>query len=103
MNRNMLNYVLRSNKYFPGGIKEACIIAKEYIKNKGNSCVSEEEFEEAVKTLIAYSFRNADEIPEFWHCDEDCRKCTWIFCPGECNVDKEALRKCPYFEDEGLI
>ena len=82
MKRNMLEFILMSNKYFHGGIKEACVIAKEYITHKDNSCVSEEEFFEAVKTLIAYSFQNADD---------------------ECNVDKEALRKCPYFEDEGLI
>lgn len=103
MKRKMLEYIIKSNKYFHGGIKEACVIAKEYITHKNNSCVSEEEFFEAVKTLIAYSFQNADDMPEFWHCDVDCKKCSWIFCPGECNVDKEALRKCPYFEDEGLI
>ena len=103
MDREMLNFILSSNEYLPNGSKEACIKVKEYIKYGEKSCVSKEEFEKAVKTLIAYTFLKEDEVPEFWHCDLDCVRCTWILCKGECNVDKEAKKRCPYFADSRFI
>lgn len=113
MKRNMLEFAVDSNNYFKGGTKEACVKIREFLKYVSinedefiisrNSCVSSEEFIDAVKTLIAYAFEREDEIPKTWHCDNDCYKISNILCPGECNIDKEAKELCPYFADEGLI
>ena len=57
MEREMLNFVLRDNHYIEGGTKEACIKVRDFLHyaqlsgNKiisANTCVSAEEFAEAV-------------------------------------------------------
>lgn len=102
MDREMLDFIIASSVYFPHGTKEACIKAREYIKYGEKACVSKEEFEEAVKTLIAYTFLKEDDIPDFWYCDSDCQKYSGILCEGECNVDEKAKKICPYFTDSSL-
>ena len=73
MEREMLNFVLRDNHYIEGGTKEACIKVRDFLHyaqlsgNKiisANTCVSAEEFAEAVKTLMAAAFQQDDTIPE---------------------------------------
>ena len=58
MEREMLNFVLQDNHYIEGGTKEACIKVRDFLHyaqlsgNKiisTNTCVSAEEFAEAVK------------------------------------------------------
>lgn len=112
MNREELAFVLKQNHYLEGGTKEACVKVREflhYATNLGDqihsalSCVTADEFMEAVKILMAFSFNQEDTIPERWQCDEDCCKTSHILCPGECSIDKTSDRKCPFFMDEGFI
>ena len=112
MKREELEYVLEHNNYLKGGTKEACVKAREFIKNSMNpgnqlhaplSCVKADEFVEAVKTLMAFAFRQEDTIPETWKCDNDCHRSSYFLCPGECNINKNSDKMCPFFMDEGLI
>lgn len=108
------NKVKENIDYIPCGIKEACIIVNEYIKNceikkdysltSPKSAVSVNDFIEAVKVILAYTWENRDNdcIPSTIICDMDCylRKIA-LFCPGECQViDKDDSNKnlvnCPY-------
>lgn len=112
MERKELDFVLAHNHYLEGGTKEACVKVRDFLHhatNPGNqihsalSCVTADEFMEAVKTLMAFAFQENDSIPERWKCDSDCRMNSSIFCLGECNISKTVDRMCPYFMDEGLI
>lgn len=109
MEREMLNFVLQDNHYIEGGTKEACIKVRDFLHyaqlsgNKiisTNTCVSAEEFEEAVKTLMAAAFQQDDTIPERWYCDNDCRYTSYILCPGECNIRKNSDKLCPHYSGE---
>ena len=109
MEREMLNFVLRDNHYIEGGTKEACIKVRDFLRyaqlsgNKiisTNTCVSSEEFSEAVKTLMAATFQQDDTIPERWYCDNDCRYTSYILCPGECNIGEKSTKLCPYYSGE---
>lgn len=112
MQREQLNFVCEDNEYLKGGTKEACVKARDFIThviNRGNdlsaplSCVSANEFIESVKVLMAYAFKKEDEVPEFYKCDNDCRKVSHLLCPGECSVTSDAKKMCPFFEDEANI
>lgn len=112
MEKNKLDYILKKNNFLEGGTKEACIKAREFIRyssifedgiSSKLSCVSDEEFLKAVKTLIAFSFNQDDTIPETWSCDSDCKRISQDICPGECNINKDSSKTCPYFIDEGLV
>ncbi len=109
MEHEMLNFVLRDNHYIEGGTKEACIKVRDflhYAKLSGNeiistnTCVSVEEFSEAVKTLMAAAFRQDDTIPKRWYCANDCRYTSYILCPGECNIGEKSTKLCPYYSGE---
>lgn len=116
MQREQLEVIIEQKEYLSGGTKEACVKAREFLRyatveegviKTRNSSVEAKEFIEAVKILMAASFfRKEDECPETWHCDVDCSKLTThFFCQGECNVDKNSTKLCPFFEfeDEGFI
>lgn len=112
MKREELEFILESNECLAEGTKEACIKAREFLHhatNQGNqihaavSCVTAEEFVEAVKTLMAFAFQQEDTVPERWRCDNDCQRVSDLLCPGECNISKKAEKLCPFFMDEGLI
>ena len=112
MERNELAFVLKQNQYLEGGTKEACVKVREflhYVTDPENqihselSCVTADEFMEAVKTLIAFAFSQDDTIPEKWQCDTDCHLTSNILCPGECNIDKNSNKICPFFMDEVFI
>ncbi len=112
MKRDMLEFCLENNDYMEGGTKEACVKVREFLKHSipqdnrlssYHSCVSAEEFKEAVETLLAFTFRQADTIPERWKCDNDCKMTSSLLCPGECNIDKDSDNVCPHFIDEGNI
>ena len=109
MNKTEMKCVLESNDFKTGGTKEACVKARDFLKYveksengiiSNNSCVSSEEFVEAVKTLIAYSFGKEDTVPKRWYCDNDCRYVHSSFCKGECNIDNSSLNLCPFYSQE---
>lgn len=110
--KKQIRFYTQKNNFLKGGTKEACIKAKEFIRyssisNDGISsklsCISDEEFLKAVKVLIAFSFNQDDTIPETWSCDNDCKRISQDICPGECNINKDSSKTCPYFIDEGLV
>lgn len=112
MEKNKLDCMLKENNFLKGGTKEACIKAREFIRyssifedgiSSKLSCISDEEFLKSVKILIAYAFKQDDVIPETWNCDNACRRVYEDFCPGECNINKNSSKTCPYFIDEGLV
>lgn len=112
MERKELDFVLKQNQCLEGGTKEACVKVRDFLQhatNPGNqihsalSCVTADEFMEAVKTLMAFAFQEEDAIPEKWQCDSDCRRVSYLLCPGEFNISKTANKMCPFFMDEGLI
>ncbi len=112
MKRNELDSELKKNHYLEGGTKEACVKVRDFLQhatNPGNeihsaeSCVTTDEFIEAVKTLVRFAFFEDDAIPEKWQCDCDCRWISLPTCPGKYNVCKTADEMCPFFADEGLV
>jgi hypothetical protein len=104
--------VYEEEKYLPDGTKKACVTIRDFfhdvkdiskqLRNKG-SCITIDEFIEAVKTLVDFVFKQEDAIPETWACDSDCRMTSYILCPGECNINKESEKTCPFFQDEANI
>ena len=112
MERKELDSIIKDFNFQKGGTKEACLKAREYLLhmiNPGNqlhsplSCVKADEFVEAVKVLMAFAFRQEDTIPETWKCDNDCHRTSYFVCPGECNINNNSDKMCPFFMDEGLI
>lgn len=112
MEREKLDFAISSNNYLKGGTKEACVKIREVLTNKMNpgnqlhaplSCVTIDEFTEAVEILMASAFKKEDEIPERWNCDGDCIKTSYILCPGECSIDKTSKKTCPFLSDEGNL
>ena len=112
MERKELEYVLEYKNFQKGGTKEACVKAREFIRNAINpgnqlhaplSCVKADEFLEAVETLMAFAYSQDDTIPKTWQCDNDCHMVAGFWCPGEYNIKKNANKMCPFFMDEGLI
>lgn len=122
MERKMFDFSVGEIKCIKGGIKEACVIVREYLQNSKvsgesisspNSAVTTEEFIQATNILMAYAWQNRknDCIPEFWYCIDDCSnidKC--IFCPGEYQIASKdekgkSLSKipCPHYKDSGNV
>lgn len=109
MERKELDSILKQNHYLEGGTKEACIKARDFLQhatNPGNqihsslSCVTADEFVEAVKILMLFAIQQEDTIPEKLKCDDVCRMVSSLLCPGECNISKTANKLCPFFTDE---
>ena len=112
MERKELDFVLKQNQYLEGGTKEACIKVRDFLQHATTpetqihsalSCVAADEFIESVKTLLAFTFRQDDTIPERWKCDNDCQMVSALLCPGECNISKTAKNMCTFFMDESVI
>ena len=89
----------------PGGVKEACLIVKEYLSNLDDltkSAVTKDEYIEAVNILINYSFENSDKntmIEEFY-CKEDCRMNTeFNVCKGKFSTSNKGKKLCKYYMD----
>ncbi len=115
MKKENFNKIMKTLDYMPNGIKEACVIIDEYLKNcqitdnsgliSPKSAVSTDSFIRAVEKVMAYAWKenkDNDCIPEMFECDYDCYlKKTAIFCPGECQIAHNEnknlkLIKCPY-------
>ena len=112
MTRKSLKSLIEEKSYLKGGTKEACVKAKEFLRAaicEGNTVqarqfgVNSKEFCEAVKVLIAFAYEHADEVPRRWICDEDCKRISEDFCPGEFGIDKNSKNLCPFFIDDGMV
>ena len=124
MDRKELDYVLKNLAFMPGGTREACVKVKDFMSNflkhlydtgqvtlpPGHaplvfpeSCVTLDEFIEAVNVLMASAAMKKDEVPTRWNCDSDCRRVSYLFCFGQFNVTKNPTALCPFFIDEGNV
>lgn len=112
MRRDELNLLLMQNDYLKGGTKEACVIAREFLRFASISeskirplcsSISPKDFAKAVNILIAHASQSVDTIPERWYCDDSCQLSSLHTCPGNLAIDKDANKLCPYYKDEGLI
>lgn len=86
-------------------VKRACYIVREYIRNKESGAVSKEEYDKALRILLAYSYTTSDEktTVETWSCDSDCSKNTGFgFCDGEFQLEPKKPR-CKHFSDSWNI
>lgn len=106
MNRNDFNYIIE--KFPKGSVKAACYIVREYIRHEMRNdlihcAVSKEEYDEAVKVLLAYSFQTSsqDTFAEQWLCDGDCDRNNGLygFCPGEFQNTSNVKKLCKYYID----
>lgn len=95
MQREMLNFILKDSECLKGGTKEACIKVKDYLVDGYGSCISDEEFIESVKVLLAFAFLEEDIVPKRWKCDTECKMCSKLHCLGGYNVDISG-EECPY-------
>ena len=104
MTKDEIEFILKHNSYLKGGTKESAIKVKEFIKQietiESKSSIEFNEFIECIGTLIAFSFRAKDTIPEKWYCDNDCVYSSSLICKGEFNIDKKSENLCPYYKQE---
>ncbi|MCI8964855.1 MAG: hypothetical protein HFJ43_00605 [Clostridia bacterium] len=113
LTKKELNFVLEQNHYFKKGTKGACVQIRDFLRHvtisegqirSRSSCVTADEFIEAVNVLMAFAIQQPEDvIPERWACDNDCRRTSSLFCPGECSLSKDTNERCPYFMDERFI
>ena len=115
MNKDEFDLAVKNMECLEGGIKEACLIVRNYLSNK-EPVVSLDDFNKAVEVLMAYAWTNKENdcIPETWYCDNDCTHCGSFFgnyfCPGEFQLGKKdkdgkylTKNRCPYFRDSQYI
>ena len=83
-----------------GGVKEACSICREYLKHGKDADVTKEDFDEAVRKVIAYAYQNCSDDTEVeqYQCDENCknRENFGGFCKGALLYTSDSGKKCPY-------
>lgn len=85
MTKDEIEFILKNNGYLKNGTKEACLKVKDYLKQiksiESKSSIEFNEFIQCISTLIAFSFRAKDTIPERWYCENDCRYTSSLICP----------------------
>lgn len=113
MDRRELEKLIMEKGYKEGGTKEACIKIREVLNHKMNpgnqlhapgSCVSIEEFVDAVSILVAAAMQQPDIVvtKDLYYCENDCTYRGRPLCPGEVSlgISKDGLKLCPYYEVE---
>lgn len=115
MDRKFLDYII--NDMPKNSVKRACYIVREYLrysekgqdevlKSSPGCAVTLEEYLEATKVLLSYSYQNSEEKTEIelFSCENDCsynNGCNG-FCKGEfslSNNSKKQLKLCKYYSD----
>ena len=106
MTKDEIEFILKNNGYLKNGTKEACLKVKDYLKQiksiESKSSIEFNEFIQCISTLIAFSFRAKDTIPERWYCENDCRYTSSLICPGEFNLEENSKKICPYYKQEKI-
>lgn len=106
MVRGKVKAIVERNGYLEGGIKEACAIAYDYVRNAatiGSSIISygsdvrNDEFLKAVTVLILAARNLPDEVPEQWGCDSDCVYSSDPNCPGVYGINHDSKNTCPHY------
>lgn len=108
MDKQQLANTIKSSASWINGTKASCIKIRDFIENaqiteKGiqttdATCVTTEEFVEALKILMAYSYLRYDEIPIRWHCKHNCKKKSDGICKGIFNVKDGYAIECPFYK-----
>jgi len=100
-------------------VKRACYVVREYLRcsrvtgngeskvlicNEDICAVTLEEYLEASKILLAYSYENSDEktIQELFSCESDCCRNNGLsgFCEGEFSLSSSKTKKiCKKYAD----
>lgn len=111
MDRQQLGYAIEKYAQWVGGTRESCIKIKDFIENAqitengiqktDATCVTTEEFLEALRILMAYSYLKYDEIPTRWHCKTDCKEKSRDICLGTFNVKDGYAIECPFYKKMG--
>jgi len=106
MTKDEIQFILTDNNYLQKGTKESAIKVMDYLKNiesiQSKSSIEFNEFIQCISTLIAFSFRAKDTIPERWYCENDCRYTSSLICPGEFNLEENSKKICPYYKQENI-
>ena len=112
MERRELEQIIKQEDCISGGTKEACIKIREVLCNKMNpgnqlhapgSCISINEFVEAVEVLLAFADDKPDTKVSMYHCENDCIFVGKRFCPGKMmdGISNKGMKPCPgYTQDE---
>ena len=118
MDKDYFNFIIKDMP--KNSVKRACYIVREYLKyskkvevnddivlKSNEKCaVTLEEYLEAVRILLAYSYENSDALTEveLHHCECDCGQIKYNnFCKGEFSVVDEDtdktknLKLCKYY------
>lgn len=120
MERDFLDYIIKDMS--KNNVKRACYIVREYLRysevgtNNTLTCkegcaVSLQEYLEAVKVLLSYSYENSDKTTEveLFCCESDCSRNNGCggFCNGEFSLSKSSnekqLKLCKYYSDSQFI
>ncbi len=107
MDREDLDLIIRNLP--KESVKRACYIVREYkrYEKDGNfidCAVTKEEYEEALKIILAYAYTTSDNntVVELMKCYSDCNRNngTCGFCDGEFQITKDQSKKlCKYYSD----
>ena len=105
MDREKFNYITEDmSSLEDGGIKKACYIIREWKNSRDcpDSCaVTQEEYEEAINILVAFSYPKCDNktTVEMINCVNGCDTSKYI-CAGEFRLSLKPKKPCPYYIDD---
>ncbi len=102
-------FYLLTEKLELNSVKKACFIVREFLRESQdiNCAVSFEEYLEAIKIILAYSYQTSDEFTtvDLYYCPGNCvDNGKYGFCEGEFSRNDNSLKLCPYYikEQEGI-
>lgn len=120
MDRDFLNYIIKDMP--KNSVKRACYIVREYLRyseivkigqdkalTSSEGCaVTLEEYLEASKVLLAYSYENSQKTTEveLFSCENDCshNHGCFDFCNGEFSLSSDKkLKLCKYYSDSWYV
>jgi len=98
LNQDQLRFVIKQNHYLPGGTKKACLILRQFLVSDRRTMRIEEV--NSLEVILAAAASREDEVPERWHCENDCHYTSDLKCAGEMGLMKGATRLCPFYSDD---
>lgn len=104
---NKLEFDAITEKLPKKSVKRACYVVREYIRCEKSGdfdfcAVSKDEYDAAIRILLAFSYQTSDEntLVEQWQCVSDCDRNNGLrgFCQGEFQISKDGNKKlCRYY------
>lgn len=119
MDRNEFNFIIKDMP--ENSVRRACFIVREYLrysqkekvgqeeilKSSQGCAVTLEEYYQATKILLAYSYENSEKntIQELFKCESDCSHNHGCgdFCQGEFSLSNQSKKLCKYYSDSQYI